>query len=147
MIGFSEVDHEISEFIISSLHKAESELKDFRNKEVVCKYLKEKLDNTKYPTEVSVDELLNNHLFPAIDGHKQEAMFLGYLVNCLLSSYLGQRPVENKDDYRNKRVELAAELLGHQMLVSLRRFRRKMTQAIQKDLSGIEFSCLYFFIT
>nr|AJA90767.1 DNA-directed RNA polymerase IV second largest subunit [Ephedra trifurca] len=136
MIGCSHEDREICEFILSSIYKAESELTDFRSREDVLKYIDDKLKNAKYPSPLSVEEVLDAHLFPLIKGQREKAMLLGYMVNCLLSSYLGRRQVENKDDYRNKRLELAGELLGRQMQVLLRFLRKKILKAIQKDLSG-----------
>lgn len=136
LVGCGLDDHEMSNLLLSSLYKAEAELKNFRNKIEVWNYINARLKNSKFPKTENAEEVLNAHLFPLIGGHKQKAMFLGYMVNCLLSSYFGRRQVENKDDYRNKRLELASELLGHELEILLKRFRRQMAKQIQKDLSG-----------
>jgi DNA-directed RNA polymerase-4/5 subunit 2 len=155
LVGCASDDYEMSHVLVSSLHKTEAELKDFRNKKAVWGYINLQLKKSKYPKNKNAEEVLNAHLFPYIEGHKQKAMFLGYMVNCLLSSYFGRRQIESKDDYRNKRLELAGELLSRELEILLKRFRSQMTKQIQKDLSGtlvlflvycIMLSCTSFFL-
>lgn len=136
LVGCGLDDYEMSHMLLSSIYKAEAELKNFRNKNNVWDYMNIQLKKSKFPKNENAEEVLNAHLFPFIGGHKQKAMFLGYMVNCLLSAYFGRRQVENKDDYRNKRMELASELLGHELEILVKRFRRQMAKQIQKDLSG-----------
>ncbi|CAL9222081.1 unnamed protein product [Arabidopsis halleri] len=44
--------------------------------------------------------------------------------------------MRNRDSFRNKRIELAGELLEREIRVHLAHARRKMTRAMQKHLSG-----------
>jgi DNA-directed RNA polymerase II subunit RPB2 len=60
-----------------------------------------------------VYQIVKNELFPhmgIITSTKETAYFLGFLVNKLLSTHLGQRSVDDRDDYINKRVEAAGTL-------------------------------------
>ncbi|KAH9330046.1 hypothetical protein KI387_002154, partial [Taxus chinensis] len=135
MIRNSSSDCKMSELLLSSIYKAEAELKDFRRKDKVWDYINDQLKKCKFPKNQDAEEALKAYLFPYIVGYKQKAMFLGYMVNCLLSSYFGRRSVENKDDYKNKRLELAGELLGHELQGLVRHFRNRMGKGIQRELS------------
>ncbi|KAH9330051.1 hypothetical protein KI387_002159, partial [Taxus chinensis] len=135
MIGSPLDDSEMNKLFYSSIHKAEAELKNFRSKNEVWEYINEHFKKCKFPINKGVEEALKTHLFPYIVGYKQKAMFLGYMVNCLLSSYLGRRRVENRDDYINKRVELAGELLGRELYAKVRHFRSRLGKGIQRELS------------
>ncbi|KAL3510943.1 hypothetical protein ACH5RR_030344 [Cinchona calisaya] len=69
------------------------------------------LNNCKFPPAESAEESIRNILFPNLIGFKKKACFLGYMVRCLLEAYTGRRKIDNRDDFRNKRLELASELL------------------------------------
>ncbi|KAH9330038.1 hypothetical protein KI387_002146, partial [Taxus chinensis] len=135
MIGNEFNGCKAGELLLSSIYKAEAELKDFRRKDKVWDYLNDQLKKCKFPKDQDAEEALTAYLFPYILGYKQKAMFLGYMVNCLLSSYIGQRQVENKDDYKNKRLELAGELLGRELHSLVRHFRNRLAKGIQRELS------------
>ncbi|GLJ17287.1 hypothetical protein SUGI_0300040 [Cryptomeria japonica] len=135
MIGIEFSECEARELLLSSIYKAEAELKCFRRKEKVWAYINDQLKNCKFPKDQDAEEALQAYLFPHILGCKQKAMFLGYIVNRLLSSYFGQRHVECKDDYKNKRLELAGELLGRELHGLVRHFRNRLAKGIQREIS------------
>ncbi|KAH9330032.1 hypothetical protein KI387_002140, partial [Taxus chinensis] len=135
MINNAFNDHEMRELLLSSIYKAEAEIKDFRRKNKVRDYLNNRLKKCKFQKAEDTEEAIREYLFPYILGYKQKAMFLGYMVNCLLSSYFGRRHVENKDDYKNKRLELAGELLGRELQGLVRHFRNRLAKGIQRELS------------
>lgn len=83
-----------------------------------------------------MDDCLSLFLFPGLKSLKQKARFLGYMVRCLFSAYAGKRKCENRDNFRNKRIELAGELLERELRVHLAHARRTMTKAMQRHLTG-----------
>ena len=115
MIGNASNDYDMRELILSSIYKVEVEIKRFWRKNKASNYLNEQLEKCKLSKVQDVDEAIKEYFFPNIVGYKQKAMFLGYMVNCLVSSYFGQRPIENKDESKNKRVKLVGELLDRQV--------------------------------
>ncbi|GLJ17285.1 hypothetical protein SUGI_0299990 [Cryptomeria japonica] len=135
MIDNALSDSKMSEILMSSIYKAEAELKDFRKKDKVWEYINDQLKKSKFSKSQDIEEVLKAHVFPYIVGYKQKAMFLGYMVNCLLSAYFGKRHVENKDDYKNKRLELAGELLGRELQGLVRHFCNRLRKGIQRELS------------
>nr|AJA90774.1 DNA-directed RNA polymerase IV second largest subunit [Ginkgo biloba] len=129
-------DCEMMELLLSSLNQAEVELKGFRCRNKTLEYIDKQMKSLKYPKKETAEAALDANFFPTIVGHKQKAMFLGYMVNCLLSCYFGRRQVDNKDDFRNKRLDLAGQLLGRELEILFRQFRTRMTKGIQRELSG-----------
>ncbi|RDY01055.1 DNA-directed RNA polymerases IV and V subunit 2, partial [Mucuna pruriens] len=57
------------------------------------------------------------YVFPGISSLKRKASFLAYMVNGLLLAYIEHRRCDNRDDFRNKRLELATKLLKHELKV------------------------------
>nr|AJA90758.1 DNA-directed RNA polymerase IV second largest subunit [Cycas revoluta] len=129
-------DSEMMELLLSSINKSEAELKDFRCRNKSLEYIGTQMKNSKFPKKETPEEAINAYLFTSISGHKQKAMFLGYMINCLLLCYFERRQVESKDDFKNKRLELAGELLSRELGVLLRQFRNRMSRGIQRELSG-----------
>nr|GEZ97250.1 DNA-directed RNA polymerases IV and V subunit 2-like [Tanacetum cinerariifolium] len=56
------------------------------------------------------------------------------MVKSILEGHTTRRKVDNKDDFRNKRLELAGELLERELKVHLRHARKRMVKAMRRDL-------------
>ncbi|KAL6536267.1 hypothetical protein OROGR_012839 [Orobanche gracilis] len=69
-------------------------------------------------------------------GFRKEGNAVKHISNlmksCLFSSIYGQ--VDNRDDLRNKRLDLAGELLERELKVHIKHAERRMVKAIQRDL-------------
>uniref|UniRef100_A0A6N2L5V4 DNA-directed RNA polymerase n=1 Tax=Salix viminalis TaxID=40686 RepID=A0A6N2L5V4_SALVM len=63
-------------------------------------------------------------------------VFLGYMVKCIMEAYTGHRKCDYRDSFRNKRFELASELLERELKVHVSHALRRMTKALQRDLYG-----------
>ncbi|KAK1379548.1 DNA-directed RNA polymerase subunit beta [Heracleum sosnowskyi] len=61
---------------------------------------------------------------------------LAYMVKCLLKAYTGRRKFDCRDDFRNKRLELANELLDRELRVHINHAKRRMIKVMQRDLDG-----------
>jgi DNA-directed RNA polymerase beta subunit/intein/homing endonuclease len=60
-------------------------------------------------------QVIESELFPHLGVSatlKEKILFLGHIVNKLISTYLGHRETDDRDDYRRKRVEPAGTLIG-----------------------------------
>jgi DNA-directed RNA polymerase II subunit RPB2 len=58
-------------------------------------------------------QIVKNELFPHMgvtSTIKEVVYFLGYIVNKLISTYIGNRKKDDRDDYKNKRVESSGVL-------------------------------------
>ena len=74
--------------------------------------------------------LLKNNFLPHIKNDlKIKAFYLGYMVNRLLSCYMGRIKPDDRDNYRNKRIDLPGSLIEElflqcykKMLLECRKF-------------------------
>jgi DNA-directed RNA polymerase II subunit RPB2 len=76
------------------------------------------------------DEILNNDLFPHCRTKKQKLYFLGYMANKLISTSLGIYNTDDRDNYMNKRIDLAGTLLNN----LFRNYFNKLVKDMQKQI-------------
>ncbi|CDP07172.1 unnamed protein product [Coffea canephora] len=136
LINLDIEDTKIANILTESIYDADDNCTDFRRGKNALDHVHKLLKNCKFPPAEPVEECIRNLLFPNLTGFKQKARFLGYMVKCLLEAYTGRRKVDNRDDFRNKRLELASELLERELKVHLKHAERRMVKAIQKDIYG-----------
>jgi len=84
--------------------------------------MKKKLDFTM--------DILNNDLFPHCHNGTQKVYFLGYMANKLLRCSLGWIPVDDRDSYLNKRIDLTGTLLNN----LFRNYFNKLVKDMQKQI-------------
>lgn len=84
---------------------------------------------TKKKTEFTI-EILNNDLFPHCKSKQQKIYFLGYMANILIRTSLGWRPIDDRDSYLNKRIELTGTLLNN----LFRNYFNKLVKEMQKQI-------------
>ena len=75
-------------------------------------------------------EVLNNDLFPHCSTLKQKLYLLGYMANKLLRAHLGLIPLDDRDSYLNKRIELTGTLLNN----LFRNYFNKLVKEMQKQV-------------
>lgn len=129
-------DPSILNILVASIHDADKTQDGFRKGHKASQYLDKLLRNSKFPPTETLHECISNNLFPNLNGFKQKARFVGYMIKCLLHAYTGRRKCDNRDDFRNKRLDLAGELLERELRVHLKHAERRMIKAMQKDLYG-----------
>lgn len=62
--------------------------------------------------KVHLETLLQDKFLPHIDNNYiHKAYYLGYMINKLLQGYLGRVPIDDRDSYVNKRIDLPGSLL------------------------------------
>ncbi|KAM3397289.1 DNA-directed RNA polymerases IV and V subunit 2 [Capsicum galapagoense] len=129
-------DNNIVSILVASIHDANEKCEDFRKGKKALVHVDRLIKNCKFPPQESVGDCIKEYLFPNLSGLKQKARFLGYMVKCLLHSYIGRRKVDNRDDFRNKRLDLAGELLERELRAHIKHAERRMVRAMQRDLCG-----------
>jgi len=75
-------------------------------------------------------EVLNNDLFPHCQSLQQKLYLLGYMAKKLLQTSLGWQPVDDRDSYLNKRIELTGTLLNN----LFRNYFNKLVKEMQKQV-------------
>ncbi|PON74552.1 DNA-directed RNA polymerase, subunit [Parasponia andersonii] len=136
LIDYTTDDASISNILFASINTADKACDGFRKGKAALGHLDKEIKKTQFPPKESIEESLNMYLFPNLMGTKQRARFLGYMVQCLLLASTGRRKCNNKDDFRNKRLDLAGELLERELRAHVSHARKRMAKALQRDLYG-----------
>ncbi|KAL9226807.1 hypothetical protein vseg_002576 [Gypsophila vaccaria] len=136
LIDYNIDDGRITNILFASIHDADEKCDSFRRGSNAFDYIDRVIKESKFPPSESTKEFLDKNLFPSLSTAKQKARFLGYMVKCLLQGFTGRRKPDNRDDFRNKRLELASELLERELRVHMRHAEKRMVKAMQRDLYG-----------
>ncbi|XP_057766038.1 DNA-directed RNA polymerases IV and V subunit 2-like [Salvia miltiorrhiza] len=135
LIGLdTDEDSAIANILVPSIYDADKKFDGFRKAGSAREHIKKLMQGCNFPPTETVDDLIDTYFFPNLRSRRQKAAFLAYMVKCLLEAYRGRRKVDNRDDLRNKRVELAGELLERELRVHIKHAERRMVKAIQRDL-------------
>ncbi|XP_004501385.1 DNA-directed RNA polymerases IV and V subunit 2-like [Cicer arietinum] len=136
LIDYGEGDGRIQNILFASIREADEKCEQFRRGKNALLYIEERVKGVQFPPPESIDECLNMYVFPNIKGLNRKARYLAYMVKVLLLAYTGRRKTDNRDDFRNKRLELAGELLERELKVHIAHARKRMAKALQRDLYG-----------
>ncbi|XP_050216830.1 DNA-directed RNA polymerases IV and V subunit 2-like [Mercurialis annua] len=134
-IGYDLDDSRILNIYMASIQYANEKCDRFRRGKAALDYINEQIRTTSFPPPENED-CLQLYLFPSLHGLRQKARFLGYMVKSLLQAYSGQRTCDNRDSFRNKRFDLAGELLERELRNHISHARRRTAKALQRDLYG-----------
>ncbi|KAG6555414.1 hypothetical protein Mapa_002641 [Marchantia paleacea] len=89
-------------------------------------------------------ELLRDKFLPHVEGERSKAYFLSFMARLICLGYLGRRQPTDRDDFKNKRLEFAGEVISHQFRKLMGHVQNTMRKRIQKhlgknqDLASIE---------
>ncbi|KAJ7966268.1 DNA-directed RNA polymerase subunit beta [Quillaja saponaria] len=136
LIDYSIDDSSILNILFASIRDADEKCDGFRKGQEALSYVDKLIRSSRFPPVESTEECLRIYVFPSLGGLKHKARFLGYMVKCLLLTHCGRRRCDDRDDFRNKRLDLAGELLERELRVHIAHARRRMTKAMQRDLYG-----------
>ncbi|KAK6237051.1 hypothetical protein SCA6_012388 [Theobroma cacao] len=134
LIDYESNDSSITNILFASIRNADGKCYKFCQGRNAIDYVGKLVKDTRFPPEEGIEECLSTYLFPTLRSFKQKARFLGYMVKCLLQAYTGRLKCDNRDDFRNKRLELAGELLERELKVHIAHARRRMAKTLQRDL-------------
>ncbi|KAG2400349.1 DNA-directed RNA polymerase IV and V subunit 2 [Vigna angularis] len=134
LIGCDNDDVRIQNILLASDCDADKKCGAFRSGRNAVQYLEKCMKGVQFPPPESIEECLEIYVFPGISGLNRKARFLAYMVKGLLLA--GRRKCDNRDDFRNKRLELANELLERELKVHIAHVRKRMSKALQRDLYG-----------
>jgi DNA-directed RNA polymerase beta subunit len=87
-------------------------------------------DEGKRKKREYAEEILNNDLFPHCKSKIQKIYFLGYMAKEIIMAYLDMRPKDDRDNYKNKRIDLTGTLLNN----LFRNYFNKLVKDMQKQI-------------
>ena len=130
-----ENNQEMLEFLKASLIDANNVL----TQESAIEYITENViytpinmsqeDGYKKKREFACD-ILNNDLFPHCRTKIQKIFFMGYMANKLVRCSLRRIPLDDRDSYLNKRIDLTGTLLNN----LFRNYFNKLVKDMQKQI-------------
>ena len=80
-------------------------------------------------------QVVETELFPHLgisSTIKEKAYFLGYMVNKLISTNIGIRMEDDRDNYSNKRIEMAGTLCSDLFRTLFKRYTKTIEQQLEK---------------
>jgi len=95
----------------------------------------EKEEGVKAKREFTLS-VLDNDLFPHCDSKIQKLYFLGYMANKLLKTSFGWRLPDDRDSYRNKRLDLAGVLLNNLFRNYFNKLVKDMSKQIIREINN-----------
>lgn len=134
LIDYGGNNTSILNIMLATIHDADDQCKSFRKEKTALSFVNKLIKDTLFPPEESIEKCISLYLFPSLSSTNHKARFLGYMVKCLLQAYTGNRKWDNRDNFRNKRLELAGELLERELKVHLSHARKRMGKTLQRDL-------------
>ena len=90
-----------------------------------------KRERIAYAKSILQKEVLP-HVGMQANQEKKKSYFLGYIVHKLLQCSLGRQEQDDRDHYRNKRLDLAGPLLAGLFRQVFRQLRKEVQQYLQK---------------
>ena len=81
------------------------------------------------------EEVLENDLFPHCHNKTQKIYFLGYMIFKLFKCYLKLAPVDDRDSYINKRIDLTGTLLNNLFRNYLNKLVKDMQKYIVREIN------------
>lgn len=84
-----------------------------------------------------VKQILMNEVFPHLgitNNEMHKIMFLGHMCSKLIMTYIGRRPMDDRDHLANKRIEVSGILVGDLFRTLWKRFIRTIIPQLSKRL-------------
>lgn len=78
------------------------------------------------------EEILEKYFLPHMLSSKRKAFMFGYLINKLIECFIGVRHQDDRDHFKNKRIDLPGDLLGGLFRQLYKKTFRDMTNNAQK---------------
>lgn len=130
-------DHEMMEMLKPSLEEAFV----VQDQDVALNFIANRSTLSGMSKERRIDHvrnILQKELLPHVGisdfCETRKSYFLGYMVHRLLEGALGRRQLDDRDNYGNKRLDLAGPLLASLFKAQFKHFTRHMKAIAQKSI-------------
>lgn len=90
----------------------------------VLKYIEKRLSSR----EKSLEIVLQKYMLPHMKTNRKKGFMLGYMINKLIEVFAGKRLQDDRDHFKNKRIDLPGDLLAGLF--------RQLYKKVHKDMSG-----------
>lgn len=130
--SIQEADTCLMKFLSKEDVASTSESKSVRDQISAISFIGTKLRNNVYLPLLEAGKSVLGQLFAQMGGGAtRNSYLLGYMVNQLCSAFLGRRPEEDRDSFKNKRLDLTGQLLSHQFRKAMAHLQHDMQKQVQ----------------
>ncbi|KAL5215879.1 hypothetical protein ABZP36_007280 [Zizania latifolia] len=112
MIDIQDCNACVVNAITTTIKESDELCEGFRKTDKARQYVDELIKNSKFPPAEISNDYIDKYMLSSISGKRNKALFLGYMVKCLLLAFTGKRKCDNKDDFWNKRKRFGEVKLG-----------------------------------
>lgn len=81
-------------------------------------------------------EAITTDLFPHCTTKKQKILYLGLMVKQIMECTLGRRPYDDRDAYKNKRLDTAGVLLNNLLRNYMNKMVKDMVKAVVREINS-----------
>ncbi|ARF09480.1 DNA-directed RNA polymerase subunit beta [Indivirus ILV1] len=112
---------------------------------IIKKYTETDKETKQKEKKLHLLQLLKDNMLPHVDNnYTEKAFYIGYMINRLLHCKLGRIPIDDRDSYINKRIDLPGQLIFElfkqyykKMLNECNKFFKKRNADDEKPLNVI----------
>ena len=80
-----------------------------------------------------VDYLVNKFLLPHMCTPRRKVHMMTYMINKLMSTFAGLRVQDDRDHFKNKRIDLPGDLVAGMFRLLYKKMHKEMSTAVQKS--------------
>ena len=126
-------------FMAKKNRESTTPLRDAHSQEMALAYIGAKMRiNTKSSEADGGRDVLRLVFQHLGESYKRKGYFLGYIIRQICLVRLNRRPEDDKDHYKNIRLDLAGQLLRHQFRGAMAHLQRDISKQVQKHLGKDE---------
>ena len=93
------------------------------------------IDKKTLVKEILIKDFLP-HLGQSFEDHHKKALFLGYMIKCMLDVHFGKRPYDDRDSYINKRINTPGVLMANLFRQYFTKVVKDMKSQINKEFNN-----------
>ena len=137
----SDIDNELMKILKNSI----SEATDIRTHIEAVTYISNYINtsnNYSYENSLAVKisyikSVVLKDILPHVGGkYMNKCYFMGLMINKLLKTYIGVNPLDDRDSYKNKRLEPCGILIGNLLYQSITKVVKDIKTNIKKEISS-----------
>lgn len=122
-------DIDINDIIQNTIDDSEKEIEDT----ILEDYINKRLNIVQ---KITVSDLCDRYILPHMKTKKRKCFMFGYIIDKIFSVYSGKLPQDDRDHYKNKRVDLPGDLLCSLFRQLYKKLYREAYNVAQKSLDN-----------
>ena len=122
-------DVDINDIIENTIYESENEL----NNTTIDEYIQKRLNIVQ---KVEISDLYEKYILPHMKTKTRKCFMFGYIIDKIFNVYSGKLPQDDRDHYKNKRVDLPGDLLCSLFRQLYKKLYREAITVAQKSIDN-----------